>query len=77
MYSIKKARLDKEKFTSNKAIKKEIKKVLKEIKYYAKKGYDAYSHYVDSLLINAVTEGLEKLGYEVKKHSATVIDISW
>jgi len=77
MYSVEKARLDKEKFTNKRAVKKEIKKILKDIKYYAKRGYDTHSYLVHPYLKNAVIEGLEKLGYKVEKYSTNGIEISW
>ena len=77
MYSAEKARHDKEKLTNKRAFKREIKKVLKDIKYYAKKGYDNHCFHVYPYLVNEIIEGLEKLGYKVEKYSTNGIEISW
>lgn len=77
MYNVEKARLDKEKFTNNRAFKREIKKILKELKYYAKHGYDTYSYRVHLYPINEIIKEFEKLGYRVEKYSTNGIEISW
>ena len=76
MYTAEKAKRQVEKLSSDKYVRKEVRKILRDIKDYSKRGITGCSFWIDNSTGTGVILELRRLGYKVAvlNHS---IDVRW